>query len=175
MAIAILIMLPFGDAKAEAQTIEPVRDTSVISDPIIQITEVKTLARLPDATFQALLPAESIIIEPPSGFRQPVSSPGNTYYKGQCVWWAYERRMQMGNPVPNTWHNANQWLDNAQAQGWPTGSEPRYGAVGVRGNHVVIIERVNDDGTVYLSEMNYDYNGGFRYRTAPASNFLYIY
>lgn len=142
--------------------------------------DIPTVEDMPVAHFE--VPTEQAELKPvyipppPKAATKPVfSSQGNNYYKKQCVWWAYERRMQMGNPVPGNWHSAYQWLGNAQAMGWPTGSEPRVGAVGTRGNHVVVVERVNNDGTIYLSEMNYDFNGGFRYRTAPASNFLYIY
>lgn len=96
---------------------------------------------------------------------------GNTYTPRNCTWYAKNRRPDL----PNNLGNADTWVARAAAQGIPTGSTPRAGAIGQRGMHVVYIERVNGDGTVYLSEMNYDYNGGFRYRTAPASSFQYIY
>lgn len=104
--------------------------------------------------------------------KQPLrSSSGNTYEHCQCTHYAKSKRPDL----PNNLGNANTWVSRAAAQGIPTGSIPRVGAIGQRGMHVVYIERVNSDGTVYLSERNYDYNCGFRYRTAPASNFLYIY
>lgn len=99
------------------------------------------------------------------------NSGGNTYQRGQCTWYAKSRRPDL----PNNLGNSISWVVNAARQGIPTGSVPRAGAIGQQGMHVVYIEAVNADGTVYLSEMNYDYHGGFRYRTAPASDFMYIY
>lgn len=98
-------------------------------------------------------------------------SSGNDYFKCQCTWYAKSKRPDL----PNNLGNANTWVSRARAQGIPTGSTPRVGAIGQRGMHVVYIERVNSDGTVYLSELNYNYRCGFRYRIAPASYFYYIY
>ncbi len=100
-----------------------------------------------------------------------VSSPGNGYTPRNCTWYAKSRRPDL----PNNLGDSINWASNAAAQGFATGSVPRAGSIGQQGMHVVYIEAVNGDGTVYLSEMNYDYNGGFRYRTAPASDFKYIY
>jgi surface antigen len=38
--------------------------------------------------------------------------------------------------------------------GVPTGLTPQNGAVGQIGNHVVVVEQVNSDGSFWLSEMN---------------------
>lgn len=104
--------------------------------------------------------------------RGPVrSSQGNTYEYHSCTWYAKSRRPDL----PNNLGNAYSWVASAAAQGIPTGSVPRAGAIGQQGGHVVYVERVNNDGTIYLSERNFDWNGSFRYRTAPASNFIYIY
>lgn len=115
----------------------------------------------------------------PTQAQKPVKSPqnssvsvnGNGYSPNNCTWYAKSRRPDL----PNNLGDSISWVANASAQGIPTGSTPRAGAIGQQGMHVVYIESVNSDGTVYLSEMNYDFNGGFRYRTAPASNFMYIY
>lgn len=95
----------------------------------------------------------------------------NLYTPNNCTWYAKSRRPDL----PNNLGDSINWVANAAAQGIPTGSVPKVGAIGQQGMHVVYIEAVNGDGTVYLSEMNYDFNGGFRYRTAPANNFTYIY
>lgn len=101
---------------------------------------------------------------------------GNTYDYGYCTWYVKNRR---GASIPNGLGNANTWYGRASAMGMAVGSVPKAGAVGTttRGSlgHVVYVESVNADGTVNISEMNYKGWGVTSYRTASASEFVYIY
>jgi LysM repeat protein len=64
-----------------------------------------------------------------------------------------------------TWRNvtwrgdAGWWYDNAKAQGYPVGSQPKVGAIMVTWEsylgHVAYVEAVNSDGSWTVSEMNY--------------------
>lgn len=100
------------------------------------------------------------------------SSAGNTYYYGYCTWYVKNRRPDL----PNNLGNAETWGSRAIAQGIPTGSTPRVGAVGQRNNHVVYVERVNSDGTILISEMNREGWNVKSSRTVSASYFpIYIY
>ncbi len=99
------------------------------------------------------------------------SSSGNRYVRGYCTWYAKNRRADL----PNTLGNANTWVARARAQGIPTGSAPRVGAIGQQGMHVVYVEQVHGNGTVTVSEMNFKGLGVISSRTVPASNFQYIY
>lgn len=97
---------------------------------------------------------------------------GNGYVWGNCTWYVKNRRPDL----PNNLGNGGSWVANAASMGLATGSKPVAGAVGEQPGHVVYVESVNANGTVNISEMNY--NGGLgqvHYRTAPASNFRYIY
>lgn len=100
------------------------------------------------------------------------SSSGNTYAWGYCTWYAKSMRPDL----PNNLGNGGQWVANAARQGFATGSTPRAGAIGEQPGHVVYVKSVNKNGTVNISEMNY--NGGVgvvHHRTVPASMFRYIY
>lgn len=101
---------------------------------------------------------------------------GNTYDYGYCTWYVKNRR---GASLPNNLGNANTWYSRAAAQGMAVGSSPRPGAVGTttRGalGHVVYVESVNGDGSINISEMNAPTFGVTTYRTASASEFVYIY
>jgi surface antigen len=101
----------------------------------------------------------------------PVSSSGNKYVAGYCTWYVKNRRPDM----PNNLGNANTWVSRASAQGLATGSTPAVGAVGQQGNHVVYVESVNGDGTVTISEMNFEGWNIVSSRTVASSNFSYIY
>lgn len=96
---------------------------------------------------------------------------GNTYAPGYCTWYAKNMRPDM----PNNLGNADTWVSRAAAQGMATGSEPRVGAIGQQGMHVVYVQSVNSDGTVTISEMNYRGLYVISSRTVPASTFRYVY
>ena len=99
------------------------------------------------------------------------ASVGNRYAWGNCTWYVYNRKPNIGS----FWGNASQWLGSAQASGFATGSTPVAGSIGVQANHVVYVESVNG-GMVSISEMNYAGGVGVvNYRTVPASTFYYIY
>lgn len=102
--------------------------------------------------------------------------PGNTYDYGYCTWYVKNRR---GGSLPNGLGNANTWYARARNAGMAVGPTPVPGAVGTttRGSygHVVYVESVNGDGTINISEMNYQGWGVTSSRTANASEFVYIY
>jgi surface antigen len=79
---------------------------------------------------------------------------GNTYDYGWCTWYAYNRRAELGRPVPSNLGNAYTWYIIAKNMGVPTGLVPQDGAVAQSGDHVTVVEQVNPDGSFWISEMN---------------------
>ncbi len=78
--------------------------------------------------------------------------------------------------------NANQWPGNAARAGIPTGSTPRVGSVAVWNvgyyGHVMWVEAVNSDGSIWISQFNYDFRGNYSemlVSAGMASNLTYIY
>lgn len=102
------------------------------------------------------------------------SSNGNTYARGYCTWYAKSRRPNM----PNNLGNANTWAQRARAQGMSVSSTPRVGAIatttGGSLGHVAYVERVNNNGTVTVSEMNWKGLYVTSTRTTSANDFTYI-
>lgn len=97
-----------------------------------------------------------------AGFR--AGSVGNKYAYGNCTWYAYERRAQMGMPVGSFWGNGGSWAYSGRAAGYVVNNTPSYGAVLVEAGspgHVAVVESVAPDGTVVVSEMNNSAYGGF--------------
>ncbi len=92
-------------------------------------------------------------------------SAGNKYAWGNCTWYVYERRMQLGRPIGSFWGNASTWAYNAQRSGFSVNGTPAVGAIMANGGgygHVAIVEAVNPGVSITISEMNgYRFGGGF--------------
>ncbi|TFU61426.1 LysM peptidoglycan-binding domain-containing protein [Jeotgalicoccus nanhaiensis] len=100
----------------------------------------------------------------------PVTSASNgaNYYDwGTCAWYVFEQRSQRGLSVGNMWGDAKNWAAGAQAAGYSVSNSPSVGAImqapaytnGAYGlGHVAIVESVNSDGSIVVSEMQF--NGG---------------
>lgn len=83
---------------------------------------------------------------------------GNNYSYGYCTWYAYNRRVELGLPAYRSLGNANTWDDRSRASGITVSRIPIAGAIfqtdsGYYG-HVGIVESVNADGTINISDMN---------------------
>ena len=93
------------------------------------------------------------------------ASVGNRYAWGNCTWYVYERRLQLGEPVGSFWGNATTWAYNARLAGFAVDGNPSPGAVMQNGGgfgHVGVVESINPGVSVTVSEMNgYRFGGGF--------------
>lgn len=104
----------------------------------------------------------------------PNSIPDNWgMYLRQCVSYAAWKVYKSGRNMPY-WGgrgNANQWDDNARAAGIPVDTNPRVGDVAVSNagsyGHVMYVEAVYGDGTIYISQYNAAWDG--RYSEARIS------
>jgi surface antigen len=87
-----------------------------------------------------------------------MASAGNRYAPGNCTWYAYERRLQLGRPIGSFWGNGNAWASSARAAGFAVNNTPEPGAIMQNGGgygHVAVVESVDGAGNVTVSEMNY--------------------
>lgn len=108
---------------------------------------------------------------------------GGPYTAGQCTQWAWSKRPDL----PSFMGNAASWAVNAANAGytvsWAPNGVPVAGAVFQTGGgwygHVGYVEAVNPDGSIVISEMNYNYQPFHAIQsTVPANmvgNFNYIY
>ena len=83
----------------------------------------------------------------------------NGYDYGYCTWWVSLRRSQIGRPVPSNLGNAITWKVLAARAGLGVGTTPAVGAAiwtpaSSGYGHVGFVERVNEDGSVWTSDMN---------------------
>lgn len=101
-------------------------------------------------------------------------------YNRECVSYTAWRESVNGKYVPYGMGNANQWPAAARANGIPTGSTPRAGAVAIwyvgSYGHAMYVEQVYGDGSFLVSQYNYGENGTYSTMVVGAnSGFTFIY
>ena len=105
-------------------------------------------------------------------------------YNRECVsytaWKVYESTGHM--PYWGGTGNANQWPGDARSAGIITSSTPKVGTVAIWNvgyyGHAMWVEAVNSDGSIWVSQYNYDYNGHYsemKVSSAMAAGLTYIY
>jgi surface antigen len=97
------------------------------------------------------------------------------FFEGQCTSWVAYRLNQLNfkaekdfhNYYKVHWGNASNWGPAARSVGITVDDSPRKGDVAWWGAkfHVAYVEEVYADGSVLISEMNYDYHNAFRMTT----------
>lgn len=92
------------------------------------------------------------------------------YGWGQCTSWAWYNRQDL----PGNLGNASSWAYNAAAAGFPVDHNPQAGDIFQHGGgwygHVGYVESVNGDGSITITEANYNYYAGRVTRaTIPAN------
>jgi len=107
---------------------------------------------------------------------------GNRYAYGYCTYYAFNKRAEIGRPIGSNWGNATSWASLAQSSGFKVDKTPEAGAIiqnsgGWNGyGHVGFVERVNPDGSLFVSDMNYVGWNKISTRTVSASQVsLYNY
>lgn len=99
------------------------------------------------------------------------TSTGNTYIAGYDAWYIYNRFSETGETLSTSLGNAKDWLQNAQKEGYETGTIAKVDSIvtfdpNVDGassdGHVAFVEHVNSDGSFIISELatpnRYNYN-----------------
>ena len=102
-------------------------------------------------------------------------------YQRQCVSYTAWKVASTGRSMPY-WGgrgNANQWDDNARAAGIPIDTAPRVGDIAVSNagtyGHVMYVERVNSDGTIYISQYNAAWDGRYSEGTRTTAGLYFIH
>ncbi|ARQ07931.1 LysM peptidoglycan-binding domain-containing protein [Macrococcoides canis] len=94
-----------------------------------------------------------------ASFATPVFAHANLYDYGQCTWYVFNKRASVGKGISTYWWHARNWANGAIKDGYTVNRTPAYGAIAQTSDgyygHVAFVERVNGDGTILVSEMNY--------------------
>ncbi|MBT1170880.1 CHAP domain-containing protein [Bifidobacterium sp. SO4] len=127
----------------------------------------------------------------PAGFdpNHSVGTSGNNYPWGQCTWYAYNRRAELGLPSSGNFGNGGAWADSARALGYWVDNTPRHvgdAVIFTQGQanadpvygHVAVLEKINADGSIEISESNAKGLGVISHRTFTAdeaAKFQYVH
>ncbi|MBW3093660.1 CHAP domain-containing protein [Bifidobacterium sp. 82T10] len=106
---------------------------------------------------------------------------GNAYPWGQCTWYAFERRVELGLPVGSYFGNGMDWANSASTFGYWVDSTARHqgdvvvfqpGQLNADAyyGHVAIVEKIHKDGSIEVSESNVKGLGVISHRTISASD-----
>lgn len=83
----------------------------------------------------------------------------NNYVKGQCTYYVFDRVRENGDRIGRSWGDAKYWKKHAEQDGYTINHHPKVGSLlqSTKGKygHVAYIERVFNDGTVKVKEMNF--------------------
>lgn len=113
----------------------------------------------------------------------PIDSIVDTWgmFNRECVSYTAWKVWSTGRYMPY-WGgvgNANQWDDNARAAGIPVDENPRVGDVAVKNagfyGHVMYVEHVYDDGTIYISQYNAGWDGYYSEARISAAGLVFIH
>lgn len=115
-------------------------------------------------------------------FDQP-TNPKDAYEYGNCTYWAALQRINAGDPIPNTWGNANTWAIRAEAMNYLVDHNPTVGSImqTTRGDlgHVAYVTAVDPiTGAWSISEMNvvgWDIVDNKTLTTDQAKNYNFIH
>ena len=173
-------------ARADAEREAAQKAAEAAKEAMLKATEeavAQTAATPAAATTPVTAVAKSTTIVTGGSFVAPDPSfvaALNGGYFGQCTYYVYNRFAQLGAPIrTSVLGNAAEWTGNAAAAGYGVSSTPRAGTAivfqrGLAGadpvyGHVGFVERVNADGSVFISEMNVRGLNVISTRTIPAN------
>ncbi len=185
-------------AAPAAVTVEEAAPAAETAAPAVEEVEVQEVeaAEAPAPAVQEVQAAEVAPVEEAAPAVQEVEQPqastpaaaapvtsasnGSNYYDwGTCAWYVFEQRSQRGLGVGGNWGNATNWANGAQSAGYSVTNSPSVGAImqapaytnGAYGlGHVAIVESVNADGSILVSEMQFGGGlGDVNTRTISAS------
>ncbi|MFO0862577.1 MAG: CHAP domain-containing protein [Candidatus Saccharibacteria bacterium] len=146
---------------------------------IIVLTVILVLFSMPIVVLAAV--SDLGVIDTHPLYTGPIDT-RDAYAYGNCTYWAALRRIQIGQPIPSTWGNANTWAERAQLDGYLVDHIPAMDSImqtsaGELG-HVAFVESVDTAGNWTISEMNvvgFDQLDTRTLSAAAAQNFNFIH
>jgi surface antigen len=152
----------------------------IVSLILLPALTVVAVAAAPETLLQQIIDGSgtySTIDPAPTGIAVlgGFTFPGDTYALGNCTYWVFARRAQVGEAIPTSWGNAATWAPRAVLDGYTVDHTPSQYAIMQTPNsagglgHVAFVESVDPDGTWNISEMNVEGLYIVDHKAMPAS------
>lgn len=162
-------------------SVDKLKSWNGLTSNIIYVNQQLVVSNAVTTTEKAPAPTAEPV--PQQTTTSPVFNHQNWYDYGQCTWHVFNKRAAIGKGISTYWWNANNWANGAKNDGFTVNSTPEVGAIAQTTagwlGHVAFVERVNADGTILVSEMNYlTPPGVVGYRTltrAQMSDYVFIH
>ncbi|RRG18690.1 CHAP domain-containing protein [Weissella viridescens] len=167
----------YSIAKANGVSVDELASINNVTNPNLifvgQSLELSKNASAPkQTTVKPAATQQQVAAKPVASASHAVMDASNTYPAGQCTWFVKNAAPWVGN----NWGNATNWSASAAAAGFSVSGTPKVGSVAVFGagvggadpvyGHVAMVDAVNPDGTITISEGNY---AGMAYHTRTIS------
>lgn len=78
----------------------------------------------------------------------------NKFSQGHAHWYVFNRLVELGKTMPAANYNNTYCHNLLVEKGYPSSKEPSLHAMACKGQHVAVVEQINQDGSVWISEMN---------------------
>ncbi|WJI91435.1 COG3942 and LysM peptidoglycan-binding domain-containing protein [Weissella viridescens] len=138
----------------------------------LELTKGASETAAPQVSAKPAAATQQVAATPAASASHAVTDASNTYPAGQCTWFVKNAAPWAGN----YWGNATNWAASAAAAGFSVSGTPQVGSIAVFGagvggadsvyGHVAMVDAVNPDGTITISEGNY---AGMAYHTRTIS------
>lgn len=167
-----------SNATASSQDTYTSQAAPAVSESAAPAVQAPAVEEYQAPAVQEYQDTEEVQAPAPASYTQ--SSGSNWYFDGDCTWYVFEKRQDLGKSVSGSWGDAKNWAGAAASEGYTVNNTPSQGAIMQSGagqngaygqGHVAVVDQVNSDGSIVVSEMNWDGGiGGLTTRTISAGS-----
>lgn len=101
---------------------------------------------------------QPVVVQPVTQTAREETPPSitNPFQEGFSIWYVFNRRAEVGKSMPTKWTVEQAFCTHLDQPGYVASRQPTQHAIGCSGQntHMSFVEQVNEDGSIWVSEMN---------------------